>query len=48
VKPIYVSQGHRVSLETAIHLTLSVGAGTRIPKPTRDADRYVRFLKTKK
>jgi deoxyribonuclease V len=41
VKPVYVSQGHRVSLETAIRFTLSVVDGTRIPRPTRDADQYV-------
>ncbi|HUI74504.1 MAG TPA: endonuclease V [Candidatus Acidoferrum sp.] len=45
VKPIYVSQGHRVSLETAIRLTFAVCDGTRIPRPTRDADRYVSDLK---
>jgi deoxyribonuclease V len=45
VRPIYVSQGHRVSLATAIRLTLSVCDGTRIPRPTREADRFVRQLK---
>jgi deoxyribonuclease V len=45
VKPVYVSQGHRVSLETAIRLTLSVVDGTRIPRPTRDADHYVSEVK---
>jgi deoxyribonuclease V len=45
VKPVYVSQGHRVSLETAIRLTLSVVDGTRIPRPTRDAERYVSDVK---
>jgi deoxyribonuclease V len=45
VKPVYVSQGHRVSLETAIRLTLAACDGTRIPKPTRAADRYVREVK---
>jgi len=39
VRPIYVSQGHRVSLRTAIRLTLAVCDGRRIPRPTRDADR---------
>jgi deoxyribonuclease V len=47
VKPVYVSQGHRVSLETAIRLTLEACDGTRIPKPTREADRYVREVKKK-
>src|SRR5713101_3025704 len=45
VKPVYVSQGHRVSLETAIRMTLSVCDGTRIPRPTREADRFVSELR---
>jgi deoxyribonuclease V len=40
VRPIYVSQGHHVSLETAIRLTLAVTDGYRIPRPTRDADHF--------
>ncbi len=40
VRPIYVSQGHRVSLETAIRLTLQVADGVRIPRPTREADAF--------
>jgi deoxyribonuclease V len=47
VEPIYVSQGHRVSLESAIKFTLLVSDGTRIPRPTRDADRYVSDVKRK-
>ncbi len=43
--PIYVSQGHRVSLTTAIRLTLSVTDGLRIPRPTRDADRFAAEVK---
>lgn len=45
VKPIYVSQGHRVSLRTAIELTLGVCDGFRVPRPTREADHYVERLK---
>lgn len=45
VKPVYVSQGHRVSLETAIRMTLEVCDGVRIPKPTREADRFVERVK---
>ncbi len=48
VKPIYVSQGHRVSLEAAIRLTIAVSDGTRIPRPTREADRFVSELKAAK
>jgi deoxyribonuclease V len=47
VKPIYVSQGHRVSLETSIRLTLAVTDGYRIPRPTRDADRLAGETKRK-
>ena len=45
VKPIYVSQGHRVSLETSIRLTLAVTDGYRIPRPTRDADHFAGEIK---
>ncbi len=45
VKPVYVSAGHRVSLERAIELTLAVCDGTRIPKPTREADGFVEAVK---
>jgi deoxyribonuclease V len=47
VRPIYVSQGHRVSLETAIKLTLRVASGYRIPRPTRDADHFASEVKRK-
>ncbi len=45
VKPIYVSQGHRVSLQTAIRFTRAVSDGFRIPRPTRDADHFVGQVK---
>jgi deoxyribonuclease V len=45
VKPVYVSQGHRVSLDSAIRLTLAVTDGVRIPRPTRAADRMVSEVK---
>jgi len=45
VQPIYVSQGHRVSLETAVRLTLAVTDGFRIPQPTRDADHFAGEVK---
>jgi deoxyribonuclease V len=48
VRPVYVSQGHRVSLELAVRLTLSVCDGRRIPKPTRDADQYVSEVKRRR
>lgn len=45
VRPIYVSQGHRVSLETAVRLTLAVTDGYRIPRPTREADHFASEIK---
>jgi len=45
VKPVYVSQGHRVSLESAIRLTIVACDGVRIPKPTRQADWLVSKVK---
>jgi deoxyribonuclease V len=47
VKPIYVSQGHRISLETSIRVTLAVTDGYRIPRPTRDADHFAGEIKRK-
>ncbi len=39
VKPVYVSVGHRVSLETAIRLTLACTLRYRLPETTRMAHR---------
>jgi deoxyribonuclease V len=47
VQPIYVSQGHRVSLECAVRFTLQVCDGYRIPRPTRDADHFAGETKRK-
>jgi len=47
VRPIYISQGHRVSLESAIRLLLAVTDGFRIPRPTRDADHFASEVKRK-
>lgn len=44
VKPVYVSQGHRISLDRAVEFTLAVSSGFRIPRPTRDADHFVNQL----
>jgi deoxyribonuclease V len=37
VKPVYVSVGHRLSLETAIELVLRCTSKYRLPEPTRQA-----------
>jgi deoxyribonuclease V len=39
VRPVYVSVGHRVDLETAISLVLSCTTQYRLPEPTRWAHR---------
>lgn len=47
VRPVYVSQGNRVSLESAVRLTLAVTDGFRIPRPTRQADHFASEIKRK-
>ena len=39
VKPVYVSAGHRISLRTALALTLACATRYRLPEPTRLADK---------
>lgn len=41
IKPVYVSVGHRVSLEDAAAITLNCCTKYRIPQPTRLADKLV-------
>jgi len=36
-KPVYVSVGHKVSLETAVKIVLELAKGYRIPEPIRQA-----------
>jgi len=45
VKPVFISQGHKIDLETCIDLLLKCNDGYRIPKPTREADHFVGELK---
>jgi len=45
VRPNFVSCGHRVSLRTAVRLTLACCDGYRIPKPLREADHLVKQLR---
>jgi deoxyribonuclease V len=39
VKPVFISMGHKVDLQTAIAYTLRCGGGYRVPEPTRWAHR---------
>jgi len=43
VKPVYVSIGHRVGLETAVRLVLACTTRFRLPETTRAADRLSKF-----
>ncbi len=45
VRPIFVSVGHRVDLDSAVKLVLACGTRYRIPEPTRQADIEVAKLK---
>lgn len=45
VRPIFVSPGHRVDLETAVDVVLSVSPRYRVPEPIRRADRLVGRLR---
>ena len=44
VRPVFVSQGHRISLARAIDFTLAVSDGFRVPRPTREADHFVKEI----
>jgi deoxyribonuclease V len=37
VKPVFISQGHRIGLQKAIEVVLSCCAGYKLPEPTRKA-----------
>ena len=39
VKPVIVSLGHRISLETSLRYVLACCKGYRLPEPTRQADK---------
>lgn len=42
VKPVYVSQGHRISLDTATEQVLRLASRYRLPEPVRHADHLAR------
>ena len=37
VKPVFISQGHKIGLKKSIEITLSSCRGYRLPEPTRKA-----------
>ena len=39
VKPMIISPGNHITLETSIHYVLACGHGYRLPEPTRQADK---------
>ena len=45
VKPVFVSIGHRIDLESAVRIVLAARCGYRIPQPTRLADQHVNALR---
>lgn len=45
VRPVYISVGHRIDLESAIRWTLATCKGYRIPEPTRQAHLFVNELR---
>jgi deoxyribonuclease V len=44
-KPVYVSIGHQISLDSACRVVLACCLGFRVPEPTRLADHWVRQLR---
>jgi deoxyribonuclease V len=46
VKPVFVSVGHRIDLDSACELTLALATRYRLPETTRAADRACRDLLT--
>jgi deoxyribonuclease V len=45
VRPIFVSQGHMISLPRAVELVLACCRGYRLPEPTRQAHLAVNRLR---
>ena len=47
VKPVFISVGNNIDLNTSVEIALECCRGYRIPEPTRLADKYVAELKKK-
>jgi deoxyribonuclease V len=47
VKPVYVSPGHKMDLDTSVEIILSLCRGYRIPEPLRQAHIFVNQLREK-
>ncbi|TAJ44874.1 endonuclease V [Methanofollis fontis] len=45
VRPVYVSIGHRISLQNAVSITLHTSTGFRIPEPLRVAHRLASHVR---
>jgi deoxyribonuclease V len=45
VKPVYVSTGHKISLESATDLVLKCITRYKLPEPTREAHKYSNFVR---
>jgi deoxyribonuclease V len=45
VKPVYVSPGHKMDMETSVRIVLSLCRGYRIPEPLRQAHIFVNHLR---
>jgi deoxyribonuclease V len=45
VKPVFVSVGHKIDLQSAVSVVLATCRGYRLPEPTRQAHLYVNALR---
>lgn len=43
IKPVFISIGHKISLETAVNMVLRISPNYRLPETTRQADQRVKL-----